>query len=72
MAMQLRAIEVVRSIATLAPCDLGLELRQPARCHLREGEPRRERQLPDPGNALKQFVPSLRFVDCWRAERAKA
>jgi hypothetical protein len=43
------------AIATLARHDLGLELGEPADRHLREGEPRRDRQLADAGNTLERF-----------------
>src|SRR5947207_7371145 len=56
MAIQLRAVEVERAIATLSRCDPRLELGQPARCHLREGEPRRDRQLAHASEALEEFA----------------
>src|SRR5439155_11496819 len=53
MTMQLRAIEVECAIATLSRCDPRLELGQPARCDLREGEPRGDRQLAHASEALE-------------------
>jgi hypothetical protein len=72
IAMQLGAVEVERSLASLTRCDLHLEIGQPPLCHLREGEPRRDRQLADAGNTLKQLPLPPSFADRRRTQRAKA
>jgi hypothetical protein len=56
VAIQLRAVEIQRSIATLTRDDLSLEIGDPTRRSLGKGEPRRDRQLAEPGDALEQLA----------------
>jgi hypothetical protein len=56
-----RAVQVEGAIAPLSRCDPRLELGQPARCHLREGEPWRDRQLAHASEALEPFALNARL-----------
>jgi hypothetical protein len=53
-------VKIERSLAPLAAGDLRLELGEPAICDLGEGQPRWERQLSDPIDALQRLaLPAL-------------
>jgi hypothetical protein len=53
MSTQLGAVQVERPLAPLSGGDLRLEIGQPARRDLREGEPRRHGQLAEPADGLE-------------------
>ena len=71
MPSQPRAIEFKRALAPRTRGDLGLELSQPARCHLGEVQPRRERQFPDPCSLLQELALRACLGERSRVQSAK-
>src|SRR5204863_252872 len=61
LARAVSGAEILDATEPVSRCDPRLELGQPARCHLREGEPRRDRQLAHGSEALEEFALNARL-----------